>query len=244
MLQRSPERRTVRRTLTRYRPHALVAISAFVLGGIAAHLEARWPHWSMDFGDVPTWVAAIAAIGAGWFAARAFGLQQTQLAEMRKAQEESGLLLKYQAHEAARAFARQVGCNWMIQKLAAPAVGDEIAGYVVATLRNESEGSVSNVAFRLLLSGHVLPPDGATWDVRWPDDGRWTPVPANIGLPSEAETPVETVPPNNGLTARWNMGRLPQPSEAKVEIRFTDEPGTRWHVASDGKLSVASDDRW
>jgi hypothetical protein len=47
---------------------ASVALTAFVLGGVSAHLLARRHHWHPDYGDVPTWVTAFVTLFAAVFA--------------------------------------------------------------------------------------------------------------------------------------------------------------------------------
>src|SRR5579875_618614 len=96
----------------KYRSAAASGVIGLIRGLAFAHLKARWP----DLGDLPTCVAALAAIAAGLYAARTFEVQKQQLLEAKKNQDSSNRLLAYQEHAAARAFAGKVLCDPMVVK--------------------------------------------------------------------------------------------------------------------------------
>ena len=213
------------------------ALLLLAAGAVLAHLEARWPHWRLDFGDVPTWAAAIGAAIATAFAGSAFQLQRRQLQELDKRQEISDRLLTYQAHIAAVSSVRKVVYERVVAKLMPDSPDQPTKGRIIAIIGNEAEGAIVNVTFRMRLDSTELLPDKLQWGFRHAN-GMWSHTGANAPL-----GPVKLLP-GQRITAQANLPHAIPDDKVEVTARFTDEVGTRWQYNQDKTLVMAPDEEW
>ena len=161
----------------------ITAFSLLVLGGCALFVTAAVHDWSrVDWGDVPTWVAAITTLGA--FLAAAWVVK----IELRR---DSGRRRELEAQQDAAERAEQADrvAGWTAWLDDAPAREDEVslrptAGWAIV-LRNNSQLPIYDVRLILLIPQggtdeqvvevrqmSVVPP--GTKEIPWPEEAEGT----------------------------------------------------------------------
>lgn len=225
------------------------AVLGLLAGGVLAHLEARWPHWHVDFGDTPTWTQGIAAIVAGVYAVRAFRVQRKQIEDLALNQGASDLMLRYQAYMASSAFAQHVKFDWHIRQLPEKGAVTMPTAEIYGVVGNESSGAMRNVAVRVRLDSVELSPVRMCWRER--DENRQFPLMVSVDHWYQKTDFVEAdsaraavLLTDKGLEwSVWELGEI-SADRVDVEARFTDPIGTRWQYNSDRTLIFAPDTDW
>ncbi|MEV7491428.1 hypothetical protein AB0O08_11805 [Streptomyces anulatus] len=190
---------------------------------------------SIDWGDAPTWIAAVFAGGAALFAGLTIRSQRQQISEQREfiTEQSQNLALEraeLRAAEAARrsAQAKQVSMTYKTNGQLQPS--GSLGGYDRwwVEVVNGSDETVRNVMVRF----------GDTYDAatatengfrRHPDQGR-------RGVPVAALGPGRTV---TFQSPRWS-------SEATIDnnrpaLQFTDAAGAVWQRDEHGVLATAEE---
>ncbi len=219
------------------------AFGAGVLGGgVFAHLEARWPHWHVEFGDAPTWTGALGAIVAAGYAAGAFAGQRVQVAQLVRNAAAADRLLMYQDHAASQAFASAVRIDWKAHQRW------RLTKHAVATMRvegrvaNGSGGAITNVVVRVhvdttLLESFSLRPLRQSRDGEW--ELTWT-----LDLTHMNEVRKDVLDSGEGIAWSADVPGTFSVEHVHVVTRFTDEVRTRWQVGSDKTPVTVADGEW
>ncbi|MET8011573.1 hypothetical protein ABZU86_09785 [Streptomyces sp. NPDC005271] len=190
----------------------------------------------VQWGDVPTWVAAIFAGGAAWFAYQTIKSQRQQIAEQRQfiADQSTNLQLERSALHAAaedrkwsqarqiRMHHRQVGATTDGQ---GNAVGPD---HWEVTVQNSSEAPVHEVDVRfgtayLAAEVYEVPPSA----VHGPNPGERTTRPLHL---LGAGRVVRFV------SQHWSAATV---HNNRPQLLFTDDNGVQWALDSYGKLEEA-----
>ncbi len=185
-----------------------------------------------NWGDIPTWAAAIFAGAAAAFAGYTLRAQAKQINDLREKEVFAGRLMAYQAHSYARELTRHVAAMWGHNSSPSrPRVA----------LNNLSPAAISNISVRVFAGNHdyeieepVLtlvslddePVDGSRWEYSHP------PMTA-----AEARGPL---PPRFSREWTFRAKTMPADTALRFEVEFTDEAGGIWRYDQDGRATLTN----
>lgn len=181
----------------------------------------------VQWGDVPTWVGAVGAIGAAWFAFQTIKSQREQIGEQREFIAEQSLFMAEQqqnlelerAEFRAQAEERKVSqARQVVMSFHTPGAHDHWA----VKVKNASDDAIHSVMVRFGEAYNALNARDEAGFYH-PDGGR-------------RAVPVDLIPAGHTV-----VFESPQMSEATVDnnrpaLLFTDDSGVRWRRDSYGKL--------
>ncbi|MEU9861314.1 hypothetical protein AB0D99_10580 [Streptomyces sp. NPDC047971] len=184
----------------------------------------------IDWGDAPTWIAALFAGGAAWFAGRTLGSQRKQIKEQREfIREQSENLqlerneLRAQADDRKRQQAASVEMTPRLEQTR-PTADSPWNGTWIVKVVNMSPEPVHEVSVQF------EDPDLVVRFYTDPDFRRGTP----------AVPPVEVVRGDGGSIWFQSSSTLASDMEARLPILFfTDNAGVRWRRDVHGDLAEA-----
>ncbi|MET9729658.1 hypothetical protein ABZZ79_03025 [Streptomyces sp. NPDC006458] len=171
----------------------------------------------MQWGDVPTWGAALFAGGAAWFAYQTITSQRQQIGEQRQfiAEQSANLALEREALRAAAQERREQQAR-MVQ------VQEGIRAFSIGALQNLSDAPIYEIIIRF---GNDQPKVGRLiQDQRAQTLGR-------VSTPFEDRPmPLEALVAGDALTFEL------KPEAGERWITFLDDAGVRWSIDRHGKL--------
>jgi hypothetical protein len=191
-------------------------------------LYLQFGRYKPDWGDVPTWAAAVFALIAGLIAWRAFVVSQRayrvahQIYQIESERDERAAEERRERDKAERRAQADKVATWLGR--AAPATGVE-PRVVGANIKNASDLPVYDVAVSFCHS----PAENSNEQRLW--NPRNTRTDAFMVIPPH-ETVFEVFPPS----AIQDAGGLEE-REWTVTIRFRDAAGVRWERDPYGKLT-------
>ncbi|MEU1941090.1 hypothetical protein ABZ554_01145 [Streptomyces sp. NPDC020125] len=193
----------------------------------------------LPWGDVPTWIAAIFAGGATWFARQTIKSQRQQIIEQRQfiAEQSATLALERSELRAAAedrkwAQARKILMHHREAGAATDGDGNTTGpDHWVVTVRNDSDSPVHEVDVRfgtayLAAEVYEIPPSA----VDGPNPGQRVGHPVHLLGPSRAV---------RFLSQHWSAVTV---HNNRPHLLFTDDNGVRWTCDSYGKLEEVIDD--
>lgn len=215
----------------------IASVAAGALGGFLVGLVVFREPWHLqpNFGDVPTWLAASFALGAGWVALRQLGILQTQVRDEALRSEKRDQLLDQQLAEAERRIEdyRRRGAEGVHLNFR-PHHPDALA-----LVTNYSQRPISDVAC-VVLSG----PERTT--AAEPDATAFV-TPGSEQQGNELKMPLHwprsrlcKIPPE-GIRAFVFNGLQQPPDDPLLVIWFTDDAGHRWQLDEFQSLTEAAD---
>ena len=214
---------------------ASVGLVAGVLGG--ALVEVASHRHSIQWGDAPTTLGAVGAIGAVIYAALAFRQQREDLDALGRRQARMDRQLTYEAHRQAREAVAKVECAVHAGEHPMEEPGMTVALGIAGDVLNGSTWSIKDIAFLATVGDVQVQPVQAIWAAY--RDGEWEYDNARLWTP---EKPVPLLNPQFGVRYRWIVPEVTDPTAAKVWIRFTDEVNTRWERDPDGSINIVEED--
>ena len=218
-----------------------VAALGVAVGAMGAHLEATWPHWHVEFGDVPTWTGAIGAIIAAAFAGGAFMDQREQVIRLTRNAAAADRLLKYQDHEASQAFARAVRIDWKVRELRRIKKGAPATTRLEGSVGNGSGGAITNLVVRVCLDGALLD-NFHLRPLRMTKTGEWG-YTWHLS-PDGSEIRQGVLDSGDGISWTTDVPGAISNESVNVLTRFTDEVGTRWEVGGNKTPVPVADGTW
>ncbi|MFE1329744.1 hypothetical protein [Streptomyces microflavus] len=191
---------------------------------------------SVDWGDAPTWIAAVFAGGAALFAGLTIRSQRQQIAEQRAfiGEQSQNLqleraLLRAQAddrrHEQARALRVRARTSWTNLSDEGDAGPDD---HWLVTVQNGSDEPITDVWVRF----------GDTYTAR--DATQMNESGRSVGTPRGV--PLSLIGPRRGF--RFTSSALPEATLANMRpsVLFRDAAGVRWRLDDEGALQEITDD--
>jgi hypothetical protein len=215
------------------------ALAGLIVGGVAMALLGRPWQRPLDWGDLPTWMAAVAAIYGGWQALSQLRQQQRAFLDEAGRQRSRDKLLDRQLRELEdreqtriREQAEVIDMTWNDP--------GGLQQQSVVQVINGSRRPIRDVTCWAVLdeSGEQIAPLRGG-EMNQIDGAGWT-----LPLPQDTPVPIAT------LVALRGGGRagfvLPASSKghpgAYVIVQFTDDAGRPWHLGSDLSLQRAPDE--
>jgi hypothetical protein len=232
----------------------LFAIGCAIAGFLIATFifGAPW-HLPPAWGDIPTWLAFIAASVAGSAALIQLSQQQKQITEEAARNVERDKLLRTQLAEAAErmnAIRRQQAEHVILDgfSITREIDGDGRIGRCEVT--NGSGRPIRNISCRMPLEGNLITPSEfqlveelhPVLGTPGPGTG-FTYVPAIEGTFDLGAGKYFHLLDNQIVRAVFPMGNDGS-EQAQYIIRFTDDAEVRWQLDSDMRLSPPPDTSW
>ncbi|MCC5032898.1 hypothetical protein DMH02_006550 [Streptomyces sp. WAC 00631] len=193
----------------------------------------------VQWGDVPTWIAAIFAGGAAWFAYQTIKSQRKQIAEQRQfiAEQSENLALERSELRAVGedrkwAQARQIHMRQRKAGAVTDGQGNAVgSNHWVVTVQNSSDSPIHDIDVRfgtayLAAEVYEIPPSA----IQGPNPGERRGRPLHLLGPGRLA---------RFLSQRWSAATL---HNNRPHLFFTDGNGVRWAIDSYGKLEEASTD--
>ena len=223
-------------------------MAAAVLFGAPWHLPPAW-------GDIPTWLAFIAASVAGGIALTQLSQQQHQITEESVRNVQRDKLLSTQlteAQERMNAYRRQQAEQVILTSLGVRHNPDGSLGWTgVCEIANDSRRPIRAVTCRILINGDLIRPT----EFRVGEEFR--PI---IGPPGPGDG-VAYLPADEGtfdlgagkylhllakhvIRVAFPVPGSDRPETVQYLIRFADDAELRWQLDSDMHLSPAPDAQW
>lgn len=207
-----------------YRVIILAVVCAFAGFIFAALLFGKPWHLSPAWGDIPTWLATIAATAAGIVAYSVYRIE-AQRDRISDAERRSTQAAKIAAWYGSRPqhVTRRIGDSVQTSTSPEPVWG--------AFLRNASDLPVSDVTVEFHFPSSASDP-AETWNIHTIEKGT---LPPN-------DTPIHLTIDEAALRIYSDDPRVD--AFHRVEIEFTDTQGVRWHRDVKGRLKDITDHRF
>lgn len=223
-------------------------VAAAVLFGAPWHLPPAW-------GDIPTWMAFIAASVAGGAALTQLSQQQRQITEEAERNVQRDELLSTQLTEArgrVNAYRRQQAERVILTGFHVRGNVDGSSGWTgVCEIANGSGRPIRDVTCRMLINGNlILPTEFRVGEEFRPVIGPPQPgdgvgyLPADEGTFDLGAGKYLHLLADHIIRVAFPVPGSDRPAAVQYLIRFADDAELRWQLDSNMHLSVVPDMQW